>query len=239
MINEKMVLVIIPARGGSKGLPGKNTKMLCGKPLLGWPIQAAKKSKYVDKIIVSTDDEKIKKVALHQGAEVPFLRPKDLANDESKSADVIEHAINFLQESNNFDYIILLEPTSPLTETIDIDQALEILDSKRNIADCIVGVSKVENTHPLFDVVINSENLIVPYIQSGFGSATRRQDLDELYFFEGSLYISDVKVFLNKKTFYHDRTLSYIVPKWKSFEIDHMVDFICVEAIMKNIQLLR
>lgn len=239
MINGKRVLALIPARGGSKGLPGKNIRSLCDKPLLGWPVQAARDSRYVDAVIVSTDDENIKQVALEQGAEVPFLRPDVLAGDEAKSADVIVHALEFLQAHGRcYSYIILLEPTSPLTEASDIDTAIESLESQRVYADSIVGVSKVENTHPVFDVIIKPDKLIAPYI-GDFSAAGRRQDIQELYFLEGSLYISDVTVFLKKKTFYHNRTLPYIVPKWKSFEIDQMVDFICVEAIMKQRQLLK
>ena len=129
---------------------------------------------------------------------------------------------------------MLLEPTSPLTESTDIDRALETLDSKRDIADSIVGVCRVEAAHPLFDVRVNAVGLIEPYVPGAFARPIRRQELDSLYFFEGSLYISKVPVLLNKRGFLHERTLPYIVPRWKSIEIDEIVDFICVEAIMKN-----
>jgi CMP-N,N'-diacetyllegionaminic acid synthase len=127
----------------------------------------------------------------------------------------------------------LLEPTSPLRETEDIDSALEKLNSNRNIADAIVGVSKVESTHPVFDVKINSEGLIEPYIGSKF-KIFRRQNIEPLYFKEGSVYISSVNVLLKKKTFYHERTLPYIFPRWKSIEIDEMIDFIFAETILQN-----
>lgn len=240
MISQKSVLAIIPARGGSKGLPGKNIKKLCGKPLVAWPIHAAKSSLYVDKIIVSTDDPQIADIARREGAEVPFLRPEKLAADDSTTISVIVHAINFLSElGETFEYCILLEPTSPLTESYDIDNAFELLESMRTKADSIVGVSEVIATHPVFDVTINQEGLITPYVGEDFSGAVRRQDIEKLYFFEGSLYISDVKTLLERQTFYHSRTLPYIVPKWKAFEVDDMVDLICIEAIMKNIALIK
>jgi len=213
---------------------------MCGKPLIGWPINAARNSIYVDKIIVSTDDLDIAKVARNLGADVPFMRPSELASDTASSYSVIEHAISFMTRNDEFyDYIILLEPTSPTTESSDIDAAMDILTSSRNIADSIVGVAKVEGSHPAFSMSIDRTGLIKPFACDNFKSAGRRQDLVSLYHFDGSLYISDVGTLLKKKTFYHDRTLPYIVPKWKSFEIDDIVDFFCVESIIKNIDTIK
>lgn len=236
MIDSKKVLVLIPARSGSKGLPGKNIIELCGLPLLGWPIKAAKKSKYVDRVVVSTDDQKIAEVAVSQGAEVPFIRPAELATDQASSASVIEHAVSFLSgKGDTFSYLILLEPTSPLTEAADVDTALLTLHSNRYVADSIVGVSKLEGTHPAFNVVIGEDGLIKPFLKPEFESVYRRQDIEDVFFFEGSLYISDLSVFLKKMSFYHDRTLPYIVPRWKAFEVDDIVDLVCIEAILNNI----
>lgn len=236
MISDKKVLSIIPARGGSKGLPGKNILPLAGKPLLAWSILAAKKSKYIDKCIISTDDKEIAKVANSYDCEVPFLRPSELALDETSSFEVVEHAIQFYKRNNcEFDYIILLEPTSPLRNSKDIDDALERLVSNYKIADSIVGVSKVEESHPVFDVRINRNGLISPYASKSFNSF-RRQDIEPLFFFEGSLYISKTKTLLNEKNFYHERTLPFIIPKWKSIEIDEMLDMVIAEAIIKNIK---
>lgn len=240
MIDSEKVLVLIPARGGSKGLPGKNIMELCGLPLLGWPIRAAKKSKYVDRVIVSTDDPQIANVAVSHGAEVPFIRPEELATDQSSSASVIEHTVSFLSgKGNTFTYLILLEPTSPLTEAEDVDKALLTLHSNRHVADSIVGVSKLEGTHPAFNVVIGEDGLIKPFLKLKFGSVYRRQDIEDVFYFEGSLYISDLSVFLKKLSFYHERTLPYVVPKWKAFEVDDMTDLICIEAIIKNMDRLK
>ena len=239
MINGKSVFAIIPARGGSKGLPKKNIMPLAGKPLIAWSIEAAKRSNYIDHCIVSTDNKEIANVAKLHGCEVPFLRPKHLALDETPSIDVIIDAINFyVKKTINYNYLVLLEPTSPLRNSNDIDIALNKLNNNREKADSIVGVSKVESTHPVFDVKINKDGLIEPYIGKSF-NVLRRQNIDELYFFEGSLYISDTEVLLNKKSFYHERTLPYIVPRWKSLEIDEMVDLIMAEALISNRSLLE
>jgi len=120
---------------------------------------------------------------------------------------------------------------------MDLDGALEILDSNRDIADSIVGVSKVESAHPVFDVRINDTGLIEPYAAKIF-NLLRRQDIELLYFFEGSLYISETEVLINKKNFCHERTLPYTVPRWKSLEIDEMVDIITAEALINTLSLL-
>jgi CMP-N,N'-diacetyllegionaminic acid synthase len=240
MIHNKSVLTIIPARGGSKGLPRKNILRLRGKPLVAWSIQTAKKSMYIDRVVVSTDDQEIAEVAKMEGGEVPFLRPADLATDDAKSISVIEHAVDFLSnQGENYDYCVFLEPTSPLTEPADVDKALQILESKRDIADSIVGVSRVTAAHPLYNVRIDENGLIRPFIRDDFSSPVRRQEVEELYFLEGSLYVSDLTVLLKAKSFYHKRTLPFIMPKWKSFEIDDLVDFVCIEAIMNNVDKMR
>jgi len=122
MYKGKKILALIPARGGSKGLPGKNIKPLLGKPLIAWTIEQAKASKYVDRVVVSTDDDEIAEVAIRYGAEVPFLRPKELARDDSPTIDAILHALDFFSDKGErFDLLALLEPTSPLRDSEDID----------------------------------------------------------------------------------------------------------------------
>lgn len=236
MINGKTVLAMIPARSGSKGLPEKNIKTLIDKPLLAYPIECAKASKYIDRVIVSTDSQDFANRAKNFGAEVPFIRPKNLAEDITSTIVVIEHAISWLKKNENqsYDYFVLLEPTSPLTESYDIDRALEELIQKSDIADSIVGVCRVESRHPRFLYSIDSHHLLKPYWIDVEKKVVRRQDLEELYFLEGSLYISKSEVLLDQRGFYHDKTLPYIVPKWKAFEIDDEVDFLCVEAILKR-----
>ena len=238
MINQKKVLAIIPARGGSKGLPGKNIRPLNGIPLVAWPIKAALASQYIDRVIVSTDDENIAEIALEYGADVPFMRPIEFAQDTSPSSDAIIHALTFCNEKDgDYDYIVLLEPTSPLTETADVDNALEVLDGSNGFA--IVGASKVESTHPVYCATINEDGFLQPYHRESFAKPIRRQDVDDVYFFDGSLYVSDVKHYLATKTFYHQYTLPYIVPAWKAIEIDTLLDFLKIETVLNNKELLK
>jgi len=239
MINGKSVVAIIPARGGSKGLPRKNVLPLAGKPLIVWSIEAAENSRYIDRHIISTDDEEIASVARENFGEVPFIRPEQFSTDQSSSYDVLEHAILFLKEENhNYDYVVLLEPTSPLRTSEDIDRALEYLHNNKNIADSIVGVSHMESTHPVFSIRINPTGLISPFKGKVF-QILRRQEIEELFFFEGTVYVSKVNALMEQKTFYHNKTLPYIVPRWKSLEIDEMIDLICAEAILKNLEKLE
>lgn len=237
MINGKRVLAIIPARGGSKGLPGKNIRPLNGRPLIAWPITTALNSQYIDRVVVSTDDSDIASIALKYGADVPFMRPKEFAQDSSPSSQAIIHAITFCNEADGgYDYIVLLEPTSPLTESIDIDKALESLVQSKGLA--IVGASKVDASHPAYCTIIGEDGFLRPYNRDSFLKPIRRQELDDLYFFEGTLYISDINHYLKTETFYHDRTLPYIVPSWKAIEIDTLLDFLKVETILNNKELL-
>jgi len=239
MIDGKSILAIIPARGGSKGLPRKNILPLGGKPLIAWTIDAAKDSEYIDELILSSDDDEIISIAKKYGCNVPFKRPKRFATDESTTIDVLFHSIQFFKNrSIGFDYLVLLEPTSPLRKTIDIDSAIKLLNQNRSKADSIVGVSKVEDTHPVFDVRVNNEGLISPFIGDSF-KVNRRQDIEDLYYFEGSVYVSDIQVLLEEKSFYHERTMPFIIPRWKALEIDEMIDMITAEAIIQNLSLIK
>jgi N-acylneuraminate cytidylyltransferase/CMP-N,N'-diacetyllegionaminic acid synthase len=231
MHKNKKILAIIPARGGSKGLPGKNIKPLLGKPLIGWTIEQAKASRHIDDIFVSTDSREIADVAETFGIKVPELRPPELAGDAATSASVVIYTIEKLRkEGKSFDYLILLEPTSPLRDIDDIDNSIEILINTPD-AESIVGVCKVENAHPSFLASIDSNNFLNSYTDQF--KVIRRQDLMNLYFFEGSIYVSKIDSFINCKTFYHDKCMGYIVPKYKSFEIDDLLDFRIVETIMQ------
>ncbi|WP_446787826.1 acylneuraminate cytidylyltransferase family protein [Macellibacteroides fermentans] len=229
MYNNKKILAIIPARGGSKGLPRKNIMPLLGKPLIGWTIEQAKACKYIDEVFVSTDNTEIAEIAEKFGVIVPSLRPEELASDTAPSIGFILYTIELYKSKGyNFDYIVLLEPTSPLRDTNDIDKAIELLDSNEN-AESIVGVSKTEAIHPAFLTRIY-KGFLCPYQNEM--KAIRRQDLEELYFFEGSIYCSRINAIIEKKSFYHDKTIPYIVPKWKSFEIDDYTDFKIIETLM-------
>lgn len=230
MYKGKKILAIIPARSGSKGLPQKNIKSLNGKPVIAWSILAAMNSQYLDEVIVSTDCPNIAKISNKYGAKTPFLRPDHLATDTASSSDTILHLLEYQSnKGKHFDYIVLLEPTSPLRETSDIDLAIEQLSSSP--AESIVGVSLTEDQHPAFLAKIQPNGFLSQYEDRA--TDIRRQDIDKVYFHEGTIYISDIKVFLEKRTFYHDKTIAYIVPKYKSFELDDIYDFVMIEAIMR------
>lgn len=231
MYKGKKILAIIPARGGSKGLPKKNIRPLLGKPLIGWSIEHAQQSKYVDEIFVSTDSREIANVAKTFGVNVPELRPAELAVDTAPSSAFIIYTIEkFVKEGNPFDYFILLEPTSPLREVEDVDKSIEMLiDDPEN--DSIVGVCKAEDVHPAFMVKVGNDKRLLPYEDKM--KTLRRQDLPDVYFFEGSVYVSKCDAFVEKKAFYHDKTLPYVVSKWKSYEVDDIIDFTIIEAMAK------
>lgn len=233
MSKKNRVIAIITARGGSKGLPKKNIAILAGKPLMAWSIEQAKQSRYINRIIVSTDDTEIAGIAEKYGAEVPFIRPKELAEDTTPTIDVLMHALNWLEARNeNYDLLVLLEPTSPLRDVEDIDKCVEKLTSNPK-AESIVSVAKLEGTHPDFNVVTNEEGFIRRggnTVRSGY---KRRQDVSDIYFLEGSVYASKIDALKQKRDFVHELTLAYAVPRYKSHEVDELCDLICIEALMK------
>jgi CMP-N,N'-diacetyllegionaminic acid synthase len=234
MINGKTVIAIIPARSGSKGLPGKNIKPLCGKPLIAWSIEAGLGSEYIDEVMVTTDNKEIAAIAQEFGASVPFIRPTELASDTATSINVIRHALGHYEFSlrKTFDYIAMLEPTSPLRTTADIDNAIvQLIENPK--ANAIVGISKTESQNPAFLVKKDIHNFLVGYENLDM-KILRRQDIKDVYFFEGSIYVSDTNTLLSKNTFYHENTLGLEFPKWKSIEIDDLDDFIMVEALMRH-----
>lgn len=235
MIAGRRVLAIVPARAGSKGLPGKNVRILHGKPLLAWPILAARASAYVDRTIVSTDDAGYAAIAAAYGAEVPFLRPEELASDAAPSIGFVLHALDTLAIGGDiYDYVVLLEPTSPLTDAADVDAALAQLVAARDLADAVVGVAPLEATHPAFAVRRNATGTIRPLLTDTFGDLPRRQDLEPMFALDGTLYASTVEALRRERGFAHARTLGYVTDRFKALEIDELVDFICIEALMMH-----
>ncbi len=227
------ILFVIPARGGSKGLPKKNIKPIAGKPLIAWSVEAATKAAQLIgncDVIISTDLQEIADVAKPFGAQVPFLRPAELANDTAASIDVMLHALNFMEQKGKlYEYIAMIEPTSPQRDEHDLIGAYNLLKDTAG-AESIVGVSKTEGCHPLFLTKLNHK-FLEPYENKTY-KVYRRQEIDEVYFFEGSMYISKVESFKKRKSFYHEKTLGFEMPKWKSFEIDDATDFIIIEQLL-------
>lgn len=240
MIGNKSVLVIVPARGGSKGIPRKNLMNLKGRPLVSWPISAALNSKYVDRIICSTDDDEIARVAISCGAEVPFLRPKELAIDETSTADVLLHVLDTLEANGEtYDYLVLLEPTSPLTTAEDVNAGIELLESKHEFFDSLVTVTQSISGHPDFTFNLGHDGLSLSSISGPGWKLRRRQEISKLYFVEGTFYGSKVSSFRDHSLFIQERTIGLKVPRWKSFEIDDLLDVIIIESIMDNLEKIQ
>ena len=233
MYKNKTFLGIIPARGGSKGLPGKNIKELCGKPLIAWSIESGLKSKYLDEVMVTTDSKDIAYIAKQYGASVPFLRPDVLASDTATSFDAIKHTIEFYKNEfdKEFDYIVLLEPTSPLREEGDIDKMIEKIIKDEDNFDSIVSIGEVAE-HPSIMKQIVSENNILPFCKE-LELTTRRQDNKKAYFPYGVAYIVKTKSLLEEKTFYTARNTFYEIKRYQCYEIDDIYDFLAIENIMK------
>lgn len=193
MYNNKKLLALITARGGSKGIPDKNIKLLGGKPLIAWTIDEAKKSKYIDRLILSSDCENIQRIAKQFSCEVPFSRPKELASDTSSSIDVILHALDNIYEE--FDYLMLLQPTSPFRTVADIDKVVE--ESIDSNIELMVSVAKVKK-HPSYLYKIEN-NKLIPYIETN--KQLRRQDMPATYEHNGAIYFSTVDFIKKNKTY--------------------------------------
>ncbi|MFW5794998.1 MAG: cytidylyltransferase domain-containing protein [Bacillota bacterium] len=232
-MKDKEFLALILARGGSKGIPGKNIKKLNGKPLIAYTIEAAKKSKHVDRIVVSTDDEKIAGVAEEYGAEVPFLRPDELATDEVSGNDAILHALNFLKEEQGYtaDYIMNLQPTSPFRNSMHIDRAINKFLKNKNDYDSLVSVCKAfENPFWMQKI----ENKQLKPLMDEFSTFSRRQELPEVYQLNGAIYLSSYKSFLESESFYTDNILPYIMDKEQSIDIDDDLDWKLAEILLEE-----
>ena len=225
----KRILGIIPARSGSKGLKNKNIKIFAGKPLIYWTIKEAKKVKNINKLIVSTDSRKIATIAQKYNVEVPFLRPKDISKDHSSSFELVRHAVNYYKKKKIFfDYLVLLEPTSPLRTSKDINYCIKFI--KKNKIKSLVSVCKVKSQHPANLLKIR-KNRKLNLTKNKF--IPRRQMLENFFYPEGSIYISKINLIMRTRTFYNKETGIVTFPDWKSFEIDDINDFKFVENLFK------
>ena len=226
MYKEKKILAVITARGGSKRLPNKNILDLAGKPLIAWTIEAGLKSKYIDKLIVSTDSKKIVEISKQFGAEVPFIRPRYLSNDIADSVSVLKHSIEFLEEK--YDYIMLLQPTSPLRTVKDIDGAIEQLD---NEFKAVISVSE-ENHSPLWSNILPDNLSMKNFIRDEIKNK-RSQDLPTYYRLNGAVYISEISYFYNNNGFVGQNTKAFIMSSKHSVDIDNEFDFKLCEILIR------
>ncbi len=224
MYNNKSFLAIILARGGSKRLPRKNVLDLCGKPLIAYSIEAGLKSKYIDEVVVSSDNDEIISISEEFGANT-IKRPEELSNDTATTFDAIKHAIDNVEK---YDYIVLLQPTSPLRDSKHIDEAIELLEIKN--ADAVVSVCEMDHS-PLWsntlDASLSMKNFLTDEILN-----KRSQDLEKYYRLNGAIYICKTDKLIEEKSFMlKDNIFAYVMNKQSSVDIDEEIDFKMAEAI--------
>lgn len=225
MIGGRKVLALIAARGGSKGLPGKNILPVAGRPLLAWTVDAAHAARSVDRVVLSSDDEAIMAVARACGCEVPFRRPAALATDTATSIDVVIHALDTLP---GYDLIVLLQPTSPLRTAADIDATCERLATIG--APACVSVCPVDQS-PYWMYSLTADQGLVPIIAAPV-AATRRQDLSPVYALNGAVYVANTTWLRRTRTFVTRETVAYVMPPERSIDIDTKAD---LEAFERSV----
>jgi len=226
------VLAIIPARGGSKAIPRKNVAAVGGKPLIAWTIEAALSANCIERCIVSTDDEQIAVVAKGAGAEVPFMRPPELAQDDSPSAATVLHALKWLDDNERYepDFVILLQPTSPARSADDIDHAMRLALEKD--ADAVVSVCLAKD-HPYWVKEMKPDGLLQDFVRPP-KPVTRRQDLPPAYVLNGAIYLGRRSVWLETGSCYTEKTYGYVMPVERSLDIDTPWDLHVAGMILKG-----
>lgn len=224
------ILAIIPSRGGSKGVEMKNIRKLAGKPLIEYSIIVAKKSKFIDRIIVSTDDQEIVKISESLGAEVPFIRPKQFASDSSSNTEVVKHTLNFFKKKESYipDIILLLQPTSPFRTTKMIDDSIKLL--KKSNATSVLSVKEIK-THPYASFKYNGK-FLRPF-KSNFQRYRKRQERPPLYYPTGSIYTFWYDTFKRYASILGPRIKPMLVKDDYAFiDIDTSFDFFISEMII-------
>ena len=223
-------LAIIPARSGSKGLKDKNIKLLNGKPLIAYTIEAALKSNIFREVLVSTDSEEYKKVSQEYGAWVPFLRPRCFAEDNTSTNEVIENVLLTLENmGKTYENFMVLQPTSPLRDENDLKEAFDFFIEKN--ANSVVSMCECEHS-PLLTRKLSNEKQL-----DGFFAdlkCSRRQELNNYYRLNGAIYLAKVDYFKKYKDLYKENSYAYIMDKCKSVDIDDMNDFLYAEFLMKT-----
>jgi CMP-N-acetylneuraminic acid synthetase len=224
-------LAIIPARGGSRSVPKKNIAPVAGKPLIAWTIHAAQHSQCVSRMIISTDDEQIADTARQYGAQVPFLRPAELARDDTPGIDPIVHAVQWLEQHEHYqpDYVLVLQPTSPLRTPQDIDSAVHLAVERQ--ADSVVSITSTRH-HPYWMKQMSEEGLLHDFLPRT-QSYTRRQDLPSAYALNGAIYLVRREVLLAQRTFYTDRSYGYMMPPERSHDVDTPWDLFLVDLVLQ------
>ena len=231
MYKNFKILCVIPARSGSKGIPGKNIKPLCGKPLIAYSIEQALQIDLIDRIIVSTDDKNIAEISTRFGAEVPFIRPKHLATDEAGTLDVLLHTIEWCKKNEklSFDIILLLHANTPFRNIEDIKKCINILVDQA--ADNVFSVSPARN-NPYYNMVEIKEEEQVALTKDGDFSS--RQSAPPVYDMNSSIYTWWTDILVENPTLFLPKTKIHIMPRERSIDIDEPIDFRFAEVLMKE-----
>jgi CMP-N,N'-diacetyllegionaminic acid synthase len=226
------IVALISARGGSKGVPRKNVLPVAGKPLIAWTIAAALGSRQIDRLIVTTDDAEIAEVSRLHGAEVPFLRPAELARDESPVIDAVEHALRWLEHDSRTmpEYVVLLQPTSPLRTTADIDGAVALAKSRN--ADAVLSVCEA-SPHPYLTRRIEANGRLEDFLDLA-AKPVRRQDYPPAYTLNGAIYVNRVAPLLASRCFQPPGALAYVMPPERSCDIDTPLDLKVAELLLQD-----
>ncbi len=228
MYKNKTFLAVVPARSGSKRLPKKNILSLCGKPLISWSIDAAIKSRYLDKIVVTSDDDMILDIANKHGVHA-IKRPDELASDSATSYDVVKHTLDNLE---SYDYVALLQPTSPLRNETHIDDAIEYMEEKK--ANAVISVCETDHS-PMWSNTLDSSLSLKDFIKNEFLNK-RSQDLDKNYKLNGAIYICKTDSLIKEQGFFlEDNIYAFIMDRLSSVDIDQDIDFKIAKALMESI----
>jgi len=234
MFKNEKILALIPARGGSKRLPEKNIKLLGGKPLIAWSIDHAKKSKYIDRVIVSTDSLEIAKVSKECGADVPFMRPCNLATDIATSVDVVIHCLDWIKENEGieYDYVMLLQPTSPLRDETHIDESIKKFFSDPKTLS-LVSITKVKK-NPRWMKIIRGDGFLDDFIKDG-KACSKGQNVSDVFVLNGAIYIAKSREMRLYKSFITPYTSYYEMNEERSIDIDDQYDFSFAASIMEGL----
>ena len=231
MIDGMKVVAVIPARGGSKSIPKKNIAMVAGKPLIAYTIEVALQSKYIDRVIVSTDDREIADISKHCGAEVPFMRPAEYATDDATTLSVLQHAIKWLEDNEGYEpeVILILEPTSPLRIADDVDGAIKLLADTD--CDSVTGLCEVEHNPYRMRTIV--EGRVHNFIDSPVAYA-KRQDLPPVYRHSGTIYITRTRIVKDENRIFGDDNRAFMVPLERSIDIDGRFELEIADMILRK-----
>ncbi|WP_333871700.1 acylneuraminate cytidylyltransferase family protein [Desulforamulus putei] len=227
MYRDRTFLAIIPARGGSKGIPRKNLRLLAGKPLLAWTVEEAKKSQYIDRLILSSEDAEIIALAKSLGCDVPFIRPAQLARDETPGIEPVLHALQVLPEK--YDYVVLLQPTSPLRRAKDIDECIALCMNQGACA-CVSVTEPAHHPYWMYELLPNG--FLKPFMPKD-KVPFRRQELQPVYALNGAVYVACCDWLQEKRTFLAEETVAFVMPPERSLDVDTELDLQICEFFLR------